>query len=156
MITNSINVEFITISNLSDFQEEYRNLILECEKILQKAYSPYSHFQVGAALLLENGQIITGNNQENAAYPSGLCAERTALFYAKAQFPNLAIKAMAIAGGHQGILTKSPISPCGACRQVIAEYNALQKQPVTLILRGNDFSYLINNSNDLLPLSFTL
>lgn len=119
------------------------------------AYAPYSKFYVGAAVLLDNGEIITGSNQENASYPSGLCAERTAIYYAGAKFPNTIIKTMAIVAGSQDRKTTEPIPPCGACRQAIAEYEIKQTQPIALYFMGEEGKVIHSNSiANLLPLIF--
>lgn len=110
---------------------EDTKLLKEAEKAMRNAYAPYSEFKVGAAILLENGKIITGNNQENAAYPSGMCAERVAIYYAGSQYPNVAIKAIAVICDTQ---TTQPVSPCGACRQAIAEYEQLAEKKIRVIL----------------------
>ncbi len=102
----------------------------------EKAYAPYSNFNVGAALLLDNNEIITGSNQENASYPSGLCAERTAIYYANSQYPNNKIVRMAITAGSKRNKTASPIPPCGACRQAIAEYEIKQESPIEIYFMG--------------------
>lgn len=120
-----------------------------------KAYAPYSKFLVGAAILLDNGEIVTGNNQENASYPSGLCAERTAIYYAGSQFPNATIKMMALTAGSQVQPTATPIPPCGACRQAIAEYEVKQKSPIEIYFMGETGKVVKSNSlANLLPLGF--
>ena len=122
---------------------------------MEKAYAPYSKFKVGAALLLEDGQIIQGNNQENIAYPSGLCAERVALFYAGASFPDQPIEAICIAVKGTLIAAENYVSPCGSCRQVMLESESRQQQPIRVLLVQNDGSILILNScRDLLPFGF--
>lgn len=121
----------------------------------EHAYAPYSEFRVGAALLLENGEIVTGNNQENAAYPSGLCAERVAMFYASAKFPSIPFKAIAITANSDKIAISQPVSPCGACRQVMVEYEILSKNPIKVILAGKSGPiFVIDSVTDLLPFSF--
>lgn len=119
----------------------------------QQAYAPYSHFLVGAAAWLENGAIVTGSNQENAAYPSGLCAERVALFSANHQYPGVAIKTLAIAAINQGIAVRE-ITPCGACRQVLLESEKRQQQPIQVLLCGSESVYSLKNASSLLPLAF--
>jgi cytidine deaminase len=120
-----------------------------------KAYAPYSKFSVGTALLLENGEVITGSNQENASYPSGLCAERTAIYYAGAKYPNTKILKMAIIAGSQTKSTNSPIPPCGACRQAIAEYEVNQKTPIEIYFMGETGKVVKSDSlANLLPLVF--
>ena len=107
----------ISVYTYDECSEIEKSLIDAAKEATSNAYVPYSHFHVGAALLLENGEIITGNNQENAAYPSGLCAERTAVFYANAQYPDQKIEAMAVAAFYNGQFTTDLVSPCGSCRQ---------------------------------------
>ena len=120
----------------------------------QHSYAPYSKFKVGAAALLANGAIVTGSNQENAAYPSGLCAERTTLFYANSQYPDQAVLTLAIAARTEQDFIDNPIPPCGACRQVILETETRYKHPVRILLYGKKEIYLIKGIRDLLPLSF--
>lgn len=120
-----------------------------------KAYAPYSSFTVGCAILLENGKIITGNNQENAAYPSGLCAERVAIFAAGAAFPGVPVLKMAITASPKDDSFHKPVPPCGACRQSIAEYENNQKNDIALYFMGASGNVLKSNSlRDLLPLVF--
>ena len=130
-------------------------LISKAEEVLKNAYAVYSQFHVGAALLMENGEIITGNNQENIAYPSSLCAERVALYYCKAHYPNSKVKKIAVmAKSKRGELLEV-ISPCGACRQVMSEYERLQDEPMEVILKGEGESIMVFEAvADLLPLSF--
>lgn len=118
------------------------------------AYAPYSNFWVGAALLLENGEIITGNNQENAAYPSGLCAERTAVFYANAAHPDVAVTTIAVAAQHAGGFLKEPIAPCGACRQVLLETEHRYGKKLRILLYGETEIAILDSVKYLLPLSF--
>ena len=118
------------------------------------SYSPYSNFQVGAALLLANGVIVKGANQENAAYPSGLCAERTAMFWAGANYPDEPMDTLAIAGSDRGVLCDSPASPCGACRQVMAEYQKKHNRPLKIILVGARRILKFGCVDDLLPFIF--
>ena len=131
-----------------------KNLINAAKDALKRAYVPYSHFQVGAAVLLVNQEIISGSNQENAAFPSGLCAERTTLFYANSRFPDTAVDAIAIAAYTQGDFTDDPVSPCGACRQVILEAQNRYKHPVRIMLYGKKAVYAVEQITDLLPLAF--
>lgn len=119
-----------------------------------RSYAPYSHFRVGAAARLANGVMITGTNQENAAYPSGLCAERTTLFYANSQYPDQAVTTLAIAARTETDFILSPIPPCGACRQVILETENRYKQPIRILLYGREAIYEVKSIKDLLPLSF--
>ncbi|MAX78876.1 MAG: cytidine deaminase [Crocinitomicaceae bacterium] len=141
---------------LSELPEEYKKLLQQAENALENAYAPYSMFRVGASVLLENGEVIIGNNQENAAYPSGLCAERVALFAAKAQYPDVAIKALAVtARSNTKELLQSPVTPCGSCRQVMAEYEKYNAYNFPVILGGSeDVVWVVPNASDLLPLTF--
>ncbi|AEE18562.1 cytidine deaminase [Dokdonia sp. Hel_I_63] len=122
----------------------------------EKAYAPYSDFLVGAALLLDNGVVVTGNNQENACYPGGLCAERTAIFYASSQYPDAVMVSMAITARAKDKETTVPIPPCGICRQAIAEYEIKQKSPISLYFMGERGEVLKSDSlENILPLLFT-
>lgn len=128
-------------------------LLIEAEKAMQTAYAPYSAFKVGAAVLLDNGRIITGNNQENAAYPSGLCAERVALFYAMSQNSSAKVKAIAVSCES---VSNGPITPCGACRQVIAEYEQKQGAKIRILMgNGGKKVYAAHSIESLLPFMFS-
>lgn len=141
--------------NFDELPEEVKSLMKEAMDAREKAYAPYSNFSVGAAILLENEKVITGNNQENASYPSGLCAERTAIYYAGAQYPNVKIKRMALTAGSRTKQTVSPIPPCGACRQAIAEYEVKQEAPIEIYFMGETGKVVKSNSlANLLPLVF--
>lgn len=141
-------------SSISELPESEAVLIKEANDALQSAYAPYSKFRVGCALMLEDGTIIKGNNQENAAYPSGLCAERVAFFYAGANHSDKKIIAAAITT--TDILAK-PVAPCGACRQVMAEYELKQGSPIKIILsHGGENIYIIKSVTELLPMQFVL
>ena len=142
-------------SSIDELPKEFADLCMKADMAARKAYAPYSKFRVGACVLLQNGETILGNNQENAAYPSGLCAERVALFYANANFPNEPVKAIAIMAYQNGDQVALPISPCGSCRQVIAETQMRYNQKITLLLFAKDRIYLIPDANSLLPLSFS-
>lgn len=136
----------------SQLAAEDQQLLSEAEKISADAYAPYSHFKVGAAVLLDNGKIVSGNNQENAAYPSGLCAERVALFYVGAQYPKDAVKSIAIIC-HSN--SKDPVTPCGACRQVIAEYEQKQGKKIRIIMGvPGRRVYVAHSIESLLPFMF--
>ncbi|MCF8274759.1 MAG: cytidine deaminase [Flavobacteriaceae bacterium] len=141
--------------SLDELPKDVSSLMKNAVEAREKAYAPYSNFYVGAALLLDNNQIITGNNQENASYPSGLCAERTAIYYANSQYPNAKIVRMAISAGSKKNLTNSPIPPCGACRQAIAEYEVKQNAPIEIYFMGEVGNIAKSNSlANLLPLIF--
>ena len=146
-----INYDFVSESELSAEDQE---LVTRAKEATKNSYANYSHFYVGAALRLENGEIIIGANQENAAFPSGLCAERTAVFAAQAQHPEQPIKTLAIAARNANGFLKEPISPCGPCRQVISEVEDRYKQPVRILLYGTDGVYVIDSVKDLLPFCF--
>ncbi len=143
---------FDTFDELPDDIKSLMNKAIEAR---DAAYAPYSNFNVGAAILLDNDKIITGNNQENASYPSGLCAERTAIYYAGANFPNNKIMIMALSASSQHKVTDQPIPPCGACRQAIAEYETKQDQPIEIYFMGATGKVVKSNSlANLLPLVF--
>ena len=143
--------EFSSVSEMDPKDQELARLAIEAQK---GSYSPYSHFQVGAALLLDNGVIVKGANQENAAYPSGLCAERSAMFWAGANYPDIPMDTLAIAGSDHGVLCESPASPCGACRQVMAEYQKIHKRALKIILVGSKRIRKFHCVDDLLPFIF--
>lgn len=130
-------------------------LVEAARQATYRSYAPYSHFSVGAAVRLSDGTLLSGSNQENAAYPSGLCAERTTLFYANSRYPELAVSTLTIAArGTDGAFLAQPISPCGACRQVMLEVQNRHHQPLHILLYGTEGIYEINRVEDLLPFSF--
>ena len=137
-----------------ELSEDDKQLVERAIEATASSYSPYSHFAVGAALRLSDGTIVIGSNQENAAFPSGLCAERTAIFAAGATHPNKAVTALAIAARNEAGLTAEPVSPCGACRQVILEVEQRYNCAVRILLYGTNGVYIINSIRDLLPLCF--
>lgn len=145
----------IKVFQYNELNEEDRKLIDSAKDATRRSYAPYSKFSVGAAALLANGETVTGTNQENAAYPSGLCAERTTLFYANSQYPDQAVKTLAIAARTENDFLDSPIPPCGACRQVILETEKRYDQPIRILLYGKENIYLIEGIESLLPLSFS-
>lgn len=145
----------ITVYSYDECTEVEKSLIDAAKEATSNAYAPYSNFHVGAALLLENGEIVTGNNQENAAYPSGLCAERTAVFYANAQYPDQKIEAIAVAAFYNGQFTDDLISPCGSCRQVLLEVESRYNSPVKILLYKKGEVYMADSMSSLMPLSFT-
>jgi cytidine deaminase len=150
-----ITTTFKVFENLSQLPKDIQSLMNEAVAIRKKAYAPYSHFRVGAALLLDNGKIVLGSNQENAAYPSGLCAERVAIYQAGAVYPEAKIITIAITAASDSNPTLSPIPPCGACRQSIAEYEFKQVTPIEIYFMGEKGEiYKSNSINNLLPLSF--
>lgn len=131
-----------------------QKLIAEALDAQKGSYSPFSHFQVGAALLLADGTIVKGANQENVAYPSGLCAERTAMFAAGANYPDTPMVTLAIAGSDHGVLCESPASPCGSCRQVMAQYQQKFGRPIQIILVGSKRIRKFQKVEDILPFIF--
>jgi len=141
--------------NFNELPSDIASLMEKAIEARKKAYAPYSNFSVGAAILLDNNQIVTGSNQENASYPSGLCAERTAIYYAGAQYPDATIVKMAIIAGSRVNQTITPIPPCGACRQAIAEYEVKQESPIEIYFMGETGKVVKSNSlANLLPLGF--
>ena len=151
----TLHAEFEVYASETDLSLEEQSLVKQAKDALQSAYAPYSHFFVGAAVLLENGEVIIGNNQENAAYPSGLCAERVAIFHAGARFPGVPVKTIAISCKAQNQVITDPVSPCGACRQAIAEYETRYASPIRIIMSGESGRvYVANTIEALLPLMF--
>src|SRR5574344_213787 len=149
-------IEFQKFNHFSELTPMQITLLDRALAEASKAYAPYSKYHVGVALLLSNQEIITGNNQENAAYPSGLCAERIAAFYAKAQFPKAKILKMAITIQTPDHQSAVPF-PCGSCRQVLSEYERVDNQSIELIIKGNDSSVFVFPSvSSILPFSFNL
>jgi cytidine deaminase len=150
-----IESTFTVFDNLTELPNDVSYLMQKAIEARQKAYAPYSNFTVGTAILLENNEIVTGNNQENASYPSGLCAERTAIYFAGSQFPNVKIIRMAITAGSKIKQTAEPIPPCGACRQAISEYEIKQNVPIEIYFMGETGKIVKSNSlANLLPLIF--
>ena len=155
MRTKEINLTYSVFSSLVALDEESRRLMQKAEESLTNAYAIYSDFYVGAALLLEDGQIILGNNQENIAFPSSMCAERVALYYCKANSPEIKIRKIAIIAKSSKVVLKDPITPCGACRQVMTEYERIQEEKIEIILKAEQGDILVFTSvADLLPLAF--
>lgn len=142
--------------DLDSLPEQIKRLMQQAISSRTKAYAPYSRFRVGAAVLLENGAIVLGNNQENAAFPSGLCAERVAVSQAGAVYPGIAIKAIAITAAADEWVVKEPVPPCGSCRQVLTEYEHRQTRPIDIYFMGEVSEiYKVNSVAQLLPLIFT-
>lgn len=147
-----INVTFCQTDELAT---EHQELVRRAIEATRNSYAPYSRFHVGAALRLANGHIVIGANQENAAFPSGLCAERTAIFAAQAHYPDQSITALAIAARNDRGLTDTPVTPCGACRQVGLEMEGRYRQPIRVLLYGTKGVYTVQSMHDLVPLSFS-
>lgn len=151
----SITSTFVVYDSLDELAVAVKDLMEQAVAIRKKAYAPYSNFRVGAAILLDNGKVVLGSNQENAAYPSGLCAERVAIFQAGTLYPDAKILKIAISATADGKEIAEPIPPCGACRQSIAEYEFRQDVPVEIYFMGAVGKiYQSNSLKDLLPLSF--
>lgn len=142
------------VAQLSELSQQEQELVNRAKAATSNAYANYSHFYVGAALLLGDGRIVIGANQENAAFPSGLCAERSAIFGAQSNYPDQPILTLAIAARNGNGFLKSPISPCGACRQVILEMEDRYQRPVRILLYGENGIYCFDSIKDLLPFCF--
>jgi cytidine deaminase len=143
------------LCSYEELTEQDRNLVDIAKSATRQSYAPYSRFHVGAAALLDDGTVVVGTNQENAAYPSGMCAERIALFHANSCYPRQAVISLAIAAYHDGKFTSNPISPCGACRQVMLETEQRYGTPIRVLLFGVSGTYIIEGgAHELLPLTF--
>jgi cytidine deaminase len=150
-----INTKLSVFESIAELSTEIQDLMHQAVEVRKKAYAPYSKFRVGAALLLDNGQVVLGSNQENAAYPSGLCAERVAIFYAGANFPEAKIVKIAISATSDLNPNTTPIPPCGACRQSIAEYEFKQEAPIEMFFMGESgMIYKSDSLKNLLPFTF--
>ena len=154
MSEKRLTIDYEEFASVKEMPTEDQALVSAALDAQKGSYSPYSHFQVGAALKLADGTVIQGANQENAAYPSGLCAERTALFAAGANFPDIPADTLAIAGSDHGVLCESPASSCGACRQVMAETQKRHGKPLKVILVGSKRIRKFHCVDDLLPFIF--
>ena len=140
--------------SIDQLEAQDRKVAQAAVEAMELSYAPYSEFNVGAAVMFEDGEIVKGSNQENAAYPSGLCAERTAMFYASAAYPDNAIRSIAIVASQDGILCDNPATPCGACRQVMAQYQTKGGQDMSIILVGGKKIWKFEKVDDILPLIF--
>ena len=155
MKKTQISFELSIYDSPEELSQNEQKLLHEAQEAREKSYSPYSKFKVGAAVELENGEIITGSNQENASYPAGMCAERVAIFYAGAKFPGVRIKALAISATSSNHVVDIPAAPCGSCRQAIMEYEQKQESPISIIFRGEVGPiYKCDSMGDILPLAF--
>ncbi len=145
----------IVVKRESELNEQERELVSAAKAATYRSYSPYSKFSVGAAVLLANGETLSGSNQENSSYPQGLCAERTTIFYANSRYPDTPILTLCIAARDtSGAFTKVPISPCGGCRQVMLETEHRFGTNMKVMLYGTDGIYIIESARDLLPVGF--
>jgi cytidine deaminase len=155
MVKTDIVITYKTYDHPDELPDEDRTLLERATKSLKNSYAPYSAFHVGAAVLLANGEVVAGNNQENVAYPSGLCAERVALFYASSQFPDVPVKAIAITARSRDFVVDEPATPCGSCRQVMAETENRNQTKMKVIMRGETGKiYIVEGINNMLPLIF--
>ncbi|GGB76773.1 cytidine deaminase [Flavobacterium suaedae] len=151
----SIISKYTVYNTVEELPQDVKKLMEEAVKVRKSSYAPYSHFHVGAALLLDNNEIVLGSNQENAAYPSGLCAERVAVFHANAVYPDAKILKIAISAAAETKKVTEPIPPCGACRQSIAEYEVKQDTPIEIYFMGEEGEiYKSDSLKNLLPLVF--
>lgn len=155
MKEKNINIQFQRAASKAELNTEDRALFEKAIAAMDTAYAPYSKFQVGAAIMLENGVVITGSNQENIAYPSGLCAERVAMFSASAQYPGVKMLALAVATTTIGTDSKATVSPCGSCRQVMVEYERIQTPSIRIMTgAATGVIDIFESATSLLPLAF--
>ena len=150
MEQKKLNIDYVEYLDRSELGESDRLLVEKASEVARNSYAPYSEFNVGAAVLLDNGEIVTGSNQENAAFPSGLCAERVAIFYANSKYPAAKIVALSVTA----LQAVEPVYPCGACRQVIAESEKRGGVPIRIIIDGNSVVQVMEGSRSLLPFTF--
>lgn len=154
-VVKSISFDIVVYDALEELEQADRELLIRARAAAANAYAPYSNFQVGAAVLLENGAWVQGSNQENASYPSGLCAERVAIFYAGAHYPGVPIQSIGIAVFSKNYEVNEPAAPCGNCRQAIYEYEHRQKSPIRILMMGNSGKVVQCHAiGDILPLAF--
>ena len=154
MTNKEIKIAYTEYASLEELSAEDRVLAEAAIEAVGSAYAPYSNFHVGAAVRFNDGEIVKGSNQENAAYPSGICAERTALFYASASRPDAPMNCIAIAAAQNGELIPEPVAPCGACRQVMIQYQLKSGNPMEVILIGANRIWKFANVESLLPFIF--
>ncbi|HZH72806.1 MAG TPA: cytidine deaminase [Mariniphaga sp.] len=154
MRTKELRIFVYEYDTVADLPKADQQLLLDAREASQHAFAPYSGFYVGAAVMLSNGLIIKGNNQENAAFPTGLCAERVALFYAHAGYPDVAVKALAVTASNTNGLVDGPVAPCGSCRQALIESEVRFKTPIRVILDGKRKIQVFENVGNLLPFAF--
>jgi cytidine deaminase len=155
MEKKKIGFELLIFQDKKELSQNEQKLLRDAAVARENAYAPYSKFKVGAAVLLGNGEVVIGNNQENASYPSGLCAERVAIFHAGAKYPGAAVKAIAICASSSNHEVELPAAPCGNCRQSIMEYEQKQNTPITLLMQSEKGPiYKCRSMADILPLAF--
>lgn len=154
MRKEEIKIGVIVYDSSEELSSDDKLLVTKAKEATGSSYSPYSNFMVGAAVILDNGEVVTASNQENVSYPAGLCAERVALFYAGARYPNVGVKAIAIAAQTNGRFCEHSVYPCGACRQVMLETEMRAKHPIKVIMAGEKEVKAVDSIKDLMPLSF--
>jgi len=154
MEKKTLTIPYEEYRSIEELARSDRELLEAAISALQGSYAPYSHFNVGAAVRLSDGTLVKGANQENAAYPSGLCAERTAMFAASAQHPGVAFESLAVICSRDGVLMPNPGSPCGACRQVMAQYERESQRPLRIILGSGGPVLVFEGVESLMPLIF--
>lgn len=154
MHKKELSITYTEYNSAEELPIADRTLLEAARGAAKDAYAPYSKFQVGAAVLLQNDEVITGNNQENADFTDGLCAERVALFYAHARYPNEPVVALAVTASNPNGRVKDPARPCGSCRQVMVETETRFKTPIRIILDGSNAIHIVENAEQLLPLAF--
>jgi cytidine deaminase len=150
----NLNIQIREYDSTEQLTRKEQDLVLSAINAADSAYSPYSGFRVGAAVLLVNDETLTGSNQENAAYPDGLCAERVALFYANSSYPDVPVTCIAIAAKNLSGITEEPVTPCGSCRQALIEAEFRFNKPIRIIMTGKNKILSVDSVRDLLPLSF--
>lgn len=155
MKKHKITLSFLEYDSIDEMEALDRELLLKAKEAAAKAYAPYSKFKVGAAVRLANGIIISGNNQENAVYPVGICAERVALFSAQAQYPDQAIVSLAVTAIGADEMISQPVPPCGSCRQVMVEAESRHNTPLRLIMQGEEGPIIVSEKmSDMMPFTF--
>lgn len=154
MEKRSLSIDMWEYASHSELDASDQELVKSAQDAMERAYAPYSNFNVGAAVRLANGVVVQGNNQENAAYPSGLCAERVAIFYANSLYPDVAVVALAVCASRKKVMVEMTVPPCGACRQVMLETETRFNQPIRIILAGTQRATVFESAKTLLPLSF--
>lgn len=151
----NLSINYSEFDTIDELEKDDQELLKAAEESVSKAYAPYSKYYVGAAVRLENGEIISGCNQENVAYPSGLCAERVAIFYASSKYPEQNILTVAVTAKAGEFVVETPVAPCGTCRQVMSEYQTKQKTPIKIIMKGETGKIrVVYKVDDILPFMF--
>lgn len=154
MQNRQLNISYQVYQSMDELPQQWQSLLQKAVEATKRSYAPFSAFKVGAAILLDNGEVVCGSNQENAAYPSGLCAERTACYYAGATWPGARMLAIAVAASQDGELTATPTYPCGACRQALVQYEKEGGVPMKVIVGSAGRVEVFASVRDLLPFVF--